>query len=413
MISRKIKPEELKRTNELFAIAFEFETDNTRSATQVYEDAITHPQTREDAYPGEKWAAFEEDNATMMSCFSAIPYPIHFDAHHCTMVGIGGVASLPQYRRRGGIRSCFEAALPDMYAHDAAFSYLYPFSTAYYRKFGYEMCCERLHYQIRLDAVPQFCVTGDCILLEQELIQKDGSILASVKQVYEVWQHRYNLMVENESYEYAWVSKSNPPKDQCFSYLYKDHTGVAKGYLSFAKKDEVNGRNLVCSRFVFTDVEGFLGLMNLVRSYGSDHQYISFELPTDQVISALLPEWSMGAGTCSKAYAGMVRVINVAKVLKMAAYHGSGNLSIQISDAFIPQNNHTFLVTFENGSAIDVSATDQPFDIALGIGDFSRLIVGAYDAASIAFMPLAQINTDLEKLAKVFYTKPTLLTEYF
>jgi len=408
MIIRKIKPEELKRTNELFAIAFESEVDNTKTAEQVYEEATSNPKSREDFYLGERWAAYADDNQTMMSFLVAKPYPVHFDQHHCTMIGIGGVSTLPQYRRMRGIRGCFEASLPAMYESGAAFSYLYPFSTAYYRKFGYEMCCERLRYQIRLSAIRPYSTRGNCFLVEQEHFMLDD-----IKQVYEVWQSKYNLMVENEDFEYAWVLKSNPAKDQCFTYVYKSINGVPKGFVSFVKEDNTTGRNLNCSRFFFTDIEGFQGLMNLVHSCASDHQYVIFELPTDQVITPLLPEWSMGAGSCEKVFCGMVRVINVQQVLRMATYRGDGRLVIQIADAFIPHNNKAFLVRFQDGVALEVDITDLPADISLGIGDFSRLIVGAYDTSAIPFMEAIHVSAEMENISKVFYQKPTLITEYF
>ena len=79
----------------------------------------------------------------MMSTFTVSDFTVQFDGSPCQLGGIGGVATLPQYRRRGGIRACFREALPDMYGSGYDFSYLYPFSTAYYRKFGYENCVQK------------------------------------------------------------------------------------------------------------------------------------------------------------------------------------------------------------------------------------------------------------------------------
>jgi predicted acetyltransferase len=166
MIIRKIKPEELKRTMELFSISFEFGNDSNKSAAEVFAEVTENPQSREDVYWTEHWAAFLDDDKTMTSTFLAQPFPVHFDGNVYTMTGIGGVATLPQYRRNGGIRGCFEAALPDMYANDVSFSYLYPFSTAYYRKFGYEMGCERTQYHVRLSSLKTFAVSGNCSLVE-------------------------------------------------------------------------------------------------------------------------------------------------------------------------------------------------------------------------------------------------------
>ena len=408
MIVRKIKPEELKRTKELFAIAFEMSMDNTKTVQQIYEDALKPDASRMDFHWSEHWAAYQDDNHTMLSCFAATPYPINFDGHHCKMAGIGGVASLPQYRRQGGIRSCFTAALPDMYENGYAFSYLYPFSTAYYRKFGYEMCCERIRYEIRLNAIRPFNVTGSCFLAED-----DNNMLNDIKSVYETWQNKYNMMVINEDFEYRWVLQANPAKEQCFTYVYRDEDAVPKGYISFSKVDEESGRNLRCSQFFYTDIEGFKGLMNLVYAYASDHKYINFELPLDQMLTTLLPEWAMGAARLQYVFRGMVRVINVAQVLQMAKYQGSGSLVLQISDDFIPQNNNRFKVCFQDDIALDVTVTEEPVDISLGINDFSRLIVGCSNAESILSMENVHIHSDLEKLSHLFYQKPNLITEYF
>jgi len=408
MIVRKIKPDEVKRTDVLFAIAFECEMDNTNTEEKDYEETTSDPKSRDDKYLGERWAAYQDDNQTMMSYFVAKPYPILFDQQHCTMIGIGGVSTLPQYRRMGGIRGCFEAALPAMYENGVAFSYLYPFSTAYYRKFGYEMCCERLRYQIKLSAIRPFSVAGNCFLVDQEHL-----MLEDIKQVYEVWQNKYNLMVENEDFEYAWVLSSNPAKDQRFTYVYKSESGVPKGFMTFFKENDTNERNLKCSRFFFTDIEGFQGLMNLLYTCASDHLYVIFELPTDQVITPLIPEWSMGAGKCEKLFCGMVRVVDVAQVLRMAKYRGDGTLVIQIDDAFIPQNNKSFCVNFRDNAARSVDITDAPADISLGIGDFSRLIVGVCDISALDLMESVHIRASIEKISKVFYQKPNLLTEYF
>ena len=343
-----------------------------------------------------------------MNCFFAKPYPVHFDGEHATMTGIGGVATLPQYRRRGGIRGCFEKALPDMYESGIEFSYLYPFSTAYYRKFGYELCCMRTQYKLKLQFLPTYPVTGTCTLLEQGV-----DLLSDIKSIYRTWQSKYNMMVENEDSEYLWVSKSNPMKDQIFTYIYRSNENVPKGFMSFKYEDTLEGRNLRCNRFFYTDLEGFKGLLNLAKTFSSDHVHLIIELPTDQFILPLLPEWSMGAGSSANVLCGMVRVVHVEKVLKMAKYRGSGEIKIQIEDPQIFQNNQTFHVTFENGKATQVKTTNSSPDIILGINDFSRLIVGACETSEIPFLPNISVHVAKDTLSKVFYKKPLLITEYF
>lgn len=409
MIIRKIKPEELKRTNELFSVAFEFPDDNSKSAMDVYEDIIKDQTSRDNIYWQERYAAFEDDDKTMMSFFVAKPYPVHFDGNHCTMTGIGGVATLPQYRRRGGIRGCFEKALADMYESGYEFSYLYPFSTAYYRKFGYELCVEKMQYKLRLSFIPNYNADGYC-----ELAEPDNTHLDDIRIIHENWQKRYNMMVENEICDYWWVNKANPVKEQTYIYLYKDKLGTPKGYMCFKNEDSAEGRIINCYRFVYTDLEGFKGLLNLAKSFASDHMFIQFALPTDQYITALLPEWSLGAGSCNRLLGGMARVIHVEKVLKAARYKGDGEIRIKVTDPYIKENTGIFHVVFENGVATSVTKDDSvTADISLHITDFSRLIIGCFETEQIAFLENVTVNADMDILSKVFYKKPVMLTEYF
>lgn len=408
MIVRKIKPEELKRTNELFSIAFEFPEESEKSANEVYDSMLHDQTTRDNIYLLERYAAFEDDNETMMSFFVSKPYPINFDGNPCTMTGIGGVATLPQYRRRGGIRHCFEQALQDMYNSGYEFSYLYPFSTAYYRKFGYELCCEKYNYHLMLSFIPNYNVLGTCTLIDSE-----HNNLDAIKEIHSVWEDKYNMMVHNEDCDYKWIIDSNPYKDQIFTYLYRSDDGIPKAYFTFKNVDTSEGRIMQCNRFVYKDLEGFKGILTLAKSFSSDHTFIDFSLPIDQYITPLIPEWSMNACSCKKINAGMARVIHVEKVLEKASYIGSGSIRFSIHDPYIIENNKTFYIAFENGKLTNIYKDDSPSNINLTISDFTRLIIGCLNTDEIQFLENIDLNSDSMVIKNIFYKKPIMITEYF
>lgn len=407
MIVRKIKPQELKRTMELFAIAFGAPDDLNKSAEEVYMEISQNPKSRDEAFWGERWAAFEDDGRTMMSYFAALPFTVQFDGNVYKMAGIGGVASLPQYRRRGGVRGCFEAALPSMYQDGVAFSYLYPFSTAYYRKFGYEMGCEKMQYHVRLGSMRHFDVDG-----RNYLAEPGNLMLEEIRQIYRVWQNNYNMMVVNEEFEYAWVGKSNPVKDQEFTYVYKSSEGTPMGYMTVKTVNEPDGRNLFCTRLCFTCPEGLKGLFQVLLALGSDHEYVTLTLPVDVDMSLFFPEWS-GDAVARKLYAGMVRVVNVETVLKGARYMGSGRVSISIRDRQIEENNGIYEIVFQGGRAVSVQKTGGSMDVDMGINEFSHLIIGNGDVKALEFMEHVSVHKNKEALSQVFYRKPNLIMEDF
>ena len=394
MIVRKTHPDEAQRVNELFAIAFE----------QSLQSCPADPENDRAVH----WAAFS-DAGDMMSTLTVSDFHIQFDGHTCLMGGIGGVATPPQYRRMGGVRGCFEAALPDMYEKGYDFSYLYPFSTAYYRKFGYENCVQKYHAALNLSLWSAPAPKGTLRLAER------GNCMATdVRAIDTIWERHFNMMVQHREEDYAWVEKADPAVTQEFTYVWYDAAGTPKAYTTFKLATESDGRNLICSRFCFTDRDGFYGLMGLFKALASDHTYVKFPLPATSAIQYLAPEWSLGAVRWNLQAAGMVRVVHVKNVLKKARYLGSGAVTLEIHDEQIPENNGRFAVTFENGRALSVEQTQAEPDAVMTIAAFSALIAGTCDfEAARHTLPGLEVRKDNPVLGQVFYRKPMYITDYF
>ncbi|MCH4193220.1 MAG: GNAT family N-acetyltransferase [Butyrivibrio sp.] len=413
MIVRKIRPEEFKRTEELFSVAFEFPYDCDQDERTRYHEKDRNPQSREDAYLLEKYAAFEDDDETMTGCVSALRFPMNFDGETVLMAGIGGVSSLPQYRRRGGIRGCFTAMLPDLYREKVLFSYLYPFSTAYYRKFGYEMGCRGVEHELKLAFIPNYGTKGSCILAEPG---NRAALAWDVRSAYELWKSRYNLMICNESWEYRFLSEADPFKKQEYTYLYRNENGTVTGFMTFVKVKKETQQKLICSRFIYTDTDALKGLLELAGTFASDHVSITFTLPENCELEPLLPELSFGACSRQLKNLGMIRVINVQQVLYTAVYRGSGELQIQVTDDLITENNAVFHVVFENGAAVSVERVDSEnaaVQVRMKISEFSRYIAGCSDPSTMLLNPEIIIDCRMEEVTKVFYRKNCFIMEYF
>ena len=419
MIVRKIKPEEFKRTEELFSIAFCFPYDNEKGPMETYQDKKDNPEAREDVRILDKYAAFEDDNKTMMSCFSATRFPMNFNGNEVTMIGIGGVSTVPTYRRQGGIRGCFTKMLPEVYKEGAVFSYLYPFSTCFYNKFGYGLGIRGKVYELDLSRIPKYGTRGKSILIEQENCQEK---LEDIATVYEVWQRKYNGMIINGPLEYQFISNANPFKKQEFVYLYCSADGIPKGYISFHKEDSDGGRILACTKIVFTDAEGLMGLLELTASYAADYRSVRFTVPEDIEIEAVLKEFSFGACKLNRSYMGMVRVINVEEALRLSSYHGDGNIALQITDPYIEENTGVFQVIYQEGKAKEVSRVSETTTrkkentsvIAMHIDRFSEFIFQNRPASDFLYYGEQSLTEEeVRKLEQTFVRRTSFLMEYF
>jgi len=410
MIVRKIRENEFKRVMQFCSLAFEYAMWHPDlSPEELLEKVKKEPNSRQDQHWDSQWAAFEDDDQTMMSTFTAVPYHANFDGHSVKMMGIGGVATLPQFRKRGGVRACFEHALPDMYQQGYALSYLYPFSTCFYRKFGYELAVERNLWKIRLQGLPKYDVEGSF-----ELLEPGKDLKAEIRSVYDAFASRYNCMTLDEDIEYLWVDKANPFRDKEYTYLYRAADGTPKGVVTYKPIVDQNDRTLDCSRrFLFADGEGLKALLHLLCRLMADHSHILVNLPSDVKLDALVQEWSFGNVKRDLYCHGMVRVIDAVQVLKLAKMRGTGELVIELTDEQIPQNNGHFCVTFENGQTLSVERTDREADVSMPINEFSRLICGKHEVSEWEWLPAVKRSCDEEKAAKVFYRKPMFITLFF
>lgn len=391
MIIRPATPEEHKRAAELFAIDFRM--------------AMTPGAVASGGTPGKRrWAAFDEDGE-MMASLLLTDYTVHFDGNHSPMAAFGGVNTLPPYRRNGCIRRCFEEILPQLYAEGCEFSYLYPFSTGYYLQFGYERCIQLIQAQVELLQLKLPKPTGYFRLAEQR-----NPLLSAVQAVDRVWEQIFNMIVCREEPHYRWLLASDPAVKQEFTYVCFDAAGIPKGYTTF----QVDGnQNLDCSRFVFADKEGFLGLLQIFKSLSADHRYVTFRMPMMSAVQYLLPEWNLGAVQWSLQPHGMVRVIHAQRVLEKAKYLGSGAAVLEIQDPLIPENNGRFAVSFADGKATEVAQTDAAADVVLSIGAFSALITGVWDMADTPWLEGIEIRNPAAPLSQIFYKKPLMITDPF
>lgn len=410
MIIRKIKPEELKRTEEIFSAAFNFPYEKEMSEMELYQTYTENPKNREQEFCLERFAAFEDDDKTMMSYFILNPFQVQFDGHQESMYGIGGVATLPQYRKSGGIRACFTEALPYMYKKDVVFSYLYPFSTAFYRKFGYEMCGRRQIYSVSLQHIPACKVNGKSYLLDRFTAER---AMEDIPKVYSGFQKKYNIMTLGIPYDFTFIQSAEPYKDQTFTYVYCSEVKEPLAYMTFRCVLTPGDRHLECSQLCYLNREGLEGMLALVKTFASDFGYIRFPFPESSDLELILPEWSMNAVKRESGSNGMVRVINAKKALQDAAYRGSGSISIRIEDSYIEENNRTFHVTFKEGVCEKIVCSDEEADITMPIGAFSALLTGGHDTSAVEMFDGVHIHKKCEALAGIFYKKPVYIMTGF
>ena len=404
MIVRKIRATELKRCAQLSALAFEYPMEGAEKSPEAFAGEVrSTPRTLEDKRWDSRWAAFADDGETMLATFCVIPWRANFDGHEVLMGGIGGVASLPQYRRGGAIRRCFEAALPDMAEQGMTLSYLYPFSNAFYRKFGYELAVDQVRWRLKLAGLPEFDVAGSW-----KLNEPGNDLTPDIRAVDALRERRYNCAVLAGDTEYGWTGE-DPFVTRNYTYVYYGEDGRPSAYATIQAQP---GQELNCVRSCFNDRAGLEGLLALLRRFAADHSHAVLAAPTDVDLQGILPEYSFGTVERTLVQRGMVRVVNAERALGLARARGEGTLRIAVADGQISQNNDTFELSFAPGRANEVKRVQGKADIELTVQDFSRLLLGCCDLDP-QWLPGVKVKGDIEEIRKVFYRKPNYITQRF
>ena len=406
--ARRITKDELAKTGELFRIAFEFPDENAEDNAAILKRMEEHPERRGSRYALEKWAAFDEEG-NMAAWIGGMRFTARFDGHELPMSGVGGVSSLPQYRRQGGVRMCFENLLRDNYDDGVVLSYLFPFSTKFYGRFGYEPTGKICLYSIPLRAIDPDDSVGGSIKPHYM-----GSCKQDIIKVYNDYTRNYNLSCVRDESDWERLDNSDMSKTGQYIYVWYNDAGEAKGVIGFTKeKNAVEKFDLMTNRmmFWFSDAEGLRGLLQFARGFEVYYRNLCVKLAADFPIGAYVREWAMYPQECGLYSMGMARVINVQKALECAAYRGSGELKIAVQDRNLSENNHTFAVVFADGKATEVKVTEDAPDVVMPIAMFSKFLLG--DAQNMECYPGVKILCEPEKAAKVFYPKKMLILDSF
>lgn len=412
MIARLLKPEESWRWNQVMAAAFEWDFDLEKARAEAAREK-TEEELREQAR-NRCFGALSDDGKILYGCVNSREYTCRFDGGAYKLGGIGGVSTLPPYRHNGAIRASLSASLRDMYENGFTFSYLYPFSTQYYRKFGYEVGAEARRWVMPLADIRPKDVGGT---IEQIFPGDDFSPLL---EVYDACFADCNMSAVRDRYD-AGLEKAKLMEEHRYVYVWRNEAGAPRGLMIAHKTREDGAVVMDCNHtfgaqnengFLFCDMEALSALLFFVKSaFSADYDKISFTTRREIDLTSLVGE--NNSASCSMFWNGMLRVVNVRRVLENCNCRGTGCVRIAVEDTILPENCGTWKLTFAPGQVNFVEKTEEQPDVSLTINAFSALICGARDVHSLAWIPDAVVHNAAAPFAGVFYAKPCFMLDLF
>ena len=396
---RRIRAGEVIDSNKIGVIAFNGRHDFTKSEA---------PDPLSDPFDW-TWGAFEDGK--IVSKIVELPYVMRFDGHDAKMSGIGGVATLPEARRGGKIRRIFEALLSGAYADGVIFSNLAPFSHAFYRMFGYELCCTRRETRVDVKEFEKFKTSGT---YEQLFAGCDTSELQKIHEAY-ISDINHAIRRDSRPDNIMWRKfvRRDPYNTGCFIYIWRDAAGEARSFMKFQHKRENGASEIHVQDLMFKDKEALYAQFALAGGLSAEIKALVWEGPmfidpADFVDVA----WAAKQRLVPK---DMTRVVNVKAALGlMRRPEGEGCFAIETRDPIIPENNGPWLVEYWNRGS-RVTAARKEADIVCDLPALAQLVTGYRTLESmLATSRLhVEVRGNEKTLKKVFTPRPQHVTENF
>lgn len=388
MIIRPLEPDENKKVSSVGSIAYSFSSDlNEESQNEL---------------KSEVFGAFLDDGKTIMATIYPNSYYSNYCGTYLPSVGIGGVATLPEYRRCGCIRAIFDEIFRIAPERGWATSFLYPFSYTYYRQFGYERVIQRKTIKIPTSALGIIERNTNAVLYDN--IDKIGDIL----EVYDKYAVRYNMMFRRDEKSRAY--SADPHKSKRWTYIWYNKEGDPASSATMT----VDNGCLNVKELVYSDIAGLYGIIGFLRMFeGQVHEFYFSDLPVDSELDYIINSYS----ECDYELhnSAMGRVLLVEPLLRYNKYPDEpGYFKLRVDDT-LDYNRGVYEVDYAAGKCEVKKYADGDYDIAADIPSLSRIMLGCdnFDAGKAVYISGIKLNNDAGDFFRAFPKRKHHLHDYF
>ncbi|MCL2365047.1 MAG: GNAT family N-acetyltransferase [Defluviitaleaceae bacterium] len=353
------------------------------------------------------WAAFE--GGKMLSAMTVHNYTIRMNGHNVQMGGIGGVVTKPESRGKGYVRRIMRPVFDEMRELGQVYSFLYPFSYAYYRMFGYEMAFPRHTTTIPVREFAKFPYP------ERFVPYEPNDPIEPYAQIYAEFIKNRNLAVVRDERTWKRMLQRDPYLKRDFTFLNYAPDGKPNAYVLYKAVNKGSAHNTLSVReLCWTDPAGLHAVFGFFGKLSAEYRDVEWNVPDGISMQALMPDcYAISVATHA---VGMNRIVDVPAVLAMQpAPAGSAVLSIGVTDAFCPENTGLYRIEWQGGK-LNVTRHAESFtnaDMETNVTTLAQLTTGYITAAEAQYRVDTVIRDKKQELALLFPKKDLYLLEGF
>ncbi len=349
------RPEDTEQIKQLWMYCF----DDSEAFIDLFFKMRYRPETTLVAYEGDK----------VCSALQLLPYQIHIRGRMQSCAYVAGVSTWPEFRGKGYVRLLLKAAVTHMAEVGIFLSFLLPFQYDFYRKYGWEICYDRVLYH-NVMKTPSRDTPKEATY--SRITPKDIEILSSCYQSFMTPYNGYVLRTVQD-----WQMRLlDLALEKGAGYLLKGEAG-ASGYIFYTLSDKV----LTIKELVYNHPHSRDALLTLAGSHlGGQVDQIRFFAPVDDL---WLLKMQDPRGLIQREAYVMGRLNSVHDALSGMPTQVSPRLVLSVEDSSHLANEACYYLDNDSGKLRVTQALASP-DAAISIATLSQLYWG-YLSASQAY----------------------------
>jgi len=338
------------------------------------------------------------EGSKLCSCLQLRPYRILLRDRYYTAYYIVGVATWPEYRGRGHVRELIRQTGVVMKERDVYLSVLLPFQYEFYRKFGWEVCYDKLVYTDLKLQLPEDMPEGRYVRISSAIDHAD------LNMCYSQYMLRYNgFIARDEAGWYQIIRDAELENGACYIYNENDLTS---GYIIYSKTVD----KLIIKELAYINPSAKNALLKLAVSLADQTQQILWNAPISDITYVSMKD---PRNTLLKQNHVMGRIHDIRNALSGLPM-ADESLILKITDPIYEENNRCFLISGTDGSSTVTTTSAEP-DAELGIQVLNQLFWGYIPVSSAVSEGLIKIYkaTVSDKLDALFPLQTNYIYEEY
>ncbi|MDZ5470659.1 GNAT family N-acetyltransferase [Bacillus sp. 31A1R] len=343
------------------------------------------------------------DDEQLAAKLHILPLSVYVQGQEWKMGGVAGVATYPEYRRRGFVKSLILESLKEMREAKQIISLLHPFDIGFYRKFGWEIMSDYKKSTIeKLDLKKVGEVSG---VVKRFTKEKHTS---QIEDIYKEFAKQYSgTLVRTTKW---WLNHVYHNQQVA---VYFNEQGHGKGYIVYSLKDNV----MDIQEVVTLNHEAEKGLWNFICQHDSmvDKVNIITSIHTNFPYYLNQPKVKMEVYPYF-----MARIVDVERCLELFTFNSTDkDVFLHVDDSFSPWNNGTYQISstgvkvFKNKPGSQ--CTNPPkVGIHLNINALTAILLGYKRPQELFYLEEISGRTeDIEALESLVPNQKSFFYDFF